>query len=418
MSIINTVLGNPIPAIVIAFLALTFSIATFAGCDYARLTFGAINDNTEIFPNDEFFGLGLFRHEDFSNNKNTRSWEHSSECYDYTTLDTLMFRDSNIKRAGVMFIPAIVFSALTLFSVLSMKYRGVLSKFMMIATVTMAIVSAILQILVFGIMLDESGDSVCNVARYGADIDDKPAWYVKFPAATYPYVSYMRFMQGCELGSTAKIALAGIIFQILVALFTLLHSLCATDEDTSGVSSVPMVSEIPRFEPVAKSKSIDEEAQDQTIEGSHEHIGPLARSAPEPIIDDKFDDDNISYDNGIDDENQVEDDLSLAEQEEPAAAPDENQAEDDLSLAEQEEPAAAPEVEADIDVEETETDAAPGVPTPTPLEAPALTSAEVEVETFTEDVVPAPIEVPSTPSARPVSITPTGTAKVLDSGTF
>jgi hypothetical protein len=384
----------------VCFIHFISPISSFVpASDYARLTFGAINDNAEYFPNDEFFGLGLFRHQDFSTNKSSRMWEYSSECYNYSTLDTLMFRESNIKRAGVMFIAAIVFSALTLFSVLFMKYRGVLSKFMMISTVIMAIVSATLQILVFGIMLDESGDSVCDVAHYGADIDDQAAWYVQFPAAIYPYVSYMRFMQGCELGSTAKIALAGIIFQILVALFTLLHSLCATDEDTSAVSSVPMVSETPQSQSLAINKSYDEEAQDQTIEGSNEHIGPLARSAPEPIIDDKFDDDNISYDNGIDDEQQVEDDLSLAENEENDVAPV---------------------VEIEIDVEEAETDVAtaPKVPTPrrTPLEAPALTAAEVEVETFTDDDVPTPIEVE--PSARPATISPTGSAKVLDSGTF
>jgi len=333
-----------------------------------------------------------------------------------------MFRDSNIKGAGVIFIPAIVFSALTMFAVLAMKYRGVLSKFLMILIVTMSIVSAILQIVVFVIMRDESGDAVCNVDRYSADIGDQWAWYIRYPSATYPYVSYMRFMQGCELGPTAKIALAGIIFQALVAVFTILHSLCATDEDTSGVSSVPMVSEIPRVAPVATNKIIDEEAQDQTIEGSHEHIGPLARSAPEPIIDDKFDDDNISYDNGIDDEIQVEDDLSLGH-EEPAVVPE---VEEEPAVVPEvaakidvEEVEVAPEVDAEIAVEEVETDVAiaPGVPT-TPLEAPAVASAEVDVETFTEDLVPAPIEVPSEPSVRPAAITPTASAKVLDSGTF
>jgi hypothetical protein len=175
--------------------------------DYVRLTFGAANDNPDIFPNDEYFGLGLFRHQDFSSNKTASTWEHSGSCYDFTDLDTEMFRSSNVKTAGNLFIPALVLSAVSLLSVLAMKCKGVQSSCMMVFTILATTTSAILQIVVFTVMFRASGRNVCSIDRYAANIDDQWAWYIDYPSPLFPYVAYMRFMQGCDLRSTAKIAI-------------------------------------------------------------------------------------------------------------------------------------------------------------------------------------------------------------------
>ena len=415
-----------------------------------RLTFGAINDNPDIFPNDEYFGLGLFRHQDFANNKTTSTWDHPGTCYDFTDLDTEMFRSTNVKTAGHLFIPALVLSAVSLFTVLAIKYKSVQSKKMMAFTILATVVSAILQVVVFGVMFHASGNDVCSIDRYAANIDDQWAWYIDYPSPLFPYVAYMRFMQGCDLGSTAKIAIAAIFFQFLVSVLALANWVFATDEDTSEVSSVPIVSEIPPVKPVRTRKIFDEEAQDQTIEGSYENnpLGPLALSAPEPILDDKFNDDNISYDIDLEDEIKAEDDLSLAGREEPVPTvveavlfvEPEVEVEDATNTVEAEDfiddavPAvedttgnveaeeftgdAVPEVEDGtgiVEAEEFTDDAVPEVvdatevPAPSPEHLTIAENVEVELEEFAEDDIP---EEAARPTA---SVTP---VKVHGSGTF
>jgi hypothetical protein len=357
--------------------------------DYVRLTFGAANDNPDIFPNDEYFGLGLFRHQDFSSNKTASTWEHSGSCYDFTDLDTEMFRSSNVKTAGNLFIPALVLSAVSLLSVLAMKCKGVQSSCMMVFTILATTISAILQIVVFTVMFRASGRNVCSIDRYAANIDDQWAWYIDYPSPLFPYVAYMRFMQGCDLGSTAKIAITAIVFQVIVSVLTLANWVFATDEDTSEVSSVPIVSEIPPVKPVQTRKVFDEEAQDQTIESASENnpIDPLL-SASESITSDKFNDDNISYDNGLEDEIQAADDLSMAAHEEPIPVVVE---------------ASFP-IEPEVEVASAE---AEGKEVSEVLTGgPPPKTVNVEVEEFNDDDVH---EEPASPAAS---------VKVLDSGTF
>jgi hypothetical protein len=291
-----------------------------------RLKFGAINDNAFIFPNDEWFGLGLFRHQDFVTGKTASTWEHSSTCYDYSELDAEMFRSTNVKTAGNTFIAALVFSVLTLVSVLVMKYWQIQSKAMWMGTAFVSFISAILQVVAFTKMMDSSGRSVCSIDRYAADIDGMWSWYVDYPSAIFPYVAYARFFQSCEIGSTGKAAIAGMFLQFVVSVLYVLHYFVANCGNKKRKFSIPIVSEVPNGVNAASQKDIDEEAQDHTIEGSYENnqLGPLAHSAPKVVPEDNFNDDNISYVNGIEDEIRAEDDLSMDANYEPPFAQQED----------------------------------------------------------------------------------------------
>jgi hypothetical protein len=270
-----------------------------------------------------------------------------------------MFRSTNVKTAGNLFIAGLVFSAVTLVIALIMKYWEIQSKRIWMGTALVSAMSAVLQITVLTTMIDSKGRSVCSVDRYAADIDGTWSWYVDYPSALFPYLAYIRFFQSCELGSTGKTAIAGIFFQIVVAVLYILNSFFASCEHTKRNFSIPIVSEVPREDSLAFKKDVDEEAQDQTIEGSYEnnpyaplpHAGPepvsednfnddivtntalkkdvdeealehtfkgsYAVSAPGSVPEDNFNDDNISYVNGIEDEIRVEDDLSMDANYEP-----------------------------------------------------------------------------------------------------
>jgi len=319
MRVVKKILLNPITTLLLPFLALVLGIVSFIGCDFVRLQFGAINENSFIFPNDEWFGLGLVRHQDFATGKTASTWEHSSTCYDYSELDGEMFRSTNVKTASNTFIAALVFSAITMILVLVMTYRGLQSKSFWLGATIISFLSGVLQIVALTTMMDSNGRSVCSIERYADDVGGMWAWYVDYPSAIFPHLAYIRFFQSCELGSTGRTAIAGIFFQIAAAVLYILNYLLAYCDNSQRNLSIPIVSEVPREGKMVSKEDFDEEAQDHTIEGSYENnqFGPLAISAPQPVPGDTFNDDNISYVNGIEDEIRVEDDLSMDANDEP-----------------------------------------------------------------------------------------------------
>jgi hypothetical protein len=335
--------GSVIPTVSFSLAALILSIFCFTGCDFIRLTFGA-EDKELYFPNDEYFGLGLFRHQDFSTNKSALSWQHDSTCYDYTEFEEGIFHDSNVKTASLMFIISVALSAATLLALLILQFRGNgIQRFSIMAiTALMSSSAAILQELVFFDMFKASGDAVCNDELYGAAKDgDVEAWLLSYPAKDYPNLAYMRFFSNCKIGTTGKIAMAGFIAQFIATLLIVMNHFFAPDEITSSSpkgnklneASAPPVSKGDEEEssglgyennPTPQSppdkEFIDESPSSFTKEIAPESdvgyannpLGPLAQAAPQSSPDEEFIDD-ISYDHTDKEDNiMFEDDLSMA----------------------------------------------------------------------------------------------------------
>ena len=271
--------------------------------DYVKLTFASVNNSPIYFQNDEHFGLGLFRHQDFASNKSGTSWDHSSECYDYSELDSEIFHSTNLKSASVLFVTALILSAATLFFLLALKYKGgVQNQAVILFTVLMSAVSAALQILVFSYAVQSQGNAVCSTERYSGDVDGVPGWYVDYPVSEYPNLAYMRFFSGCELGSTGKLAITGFVLQLVATFWAFFNSCYDTDADTTMVSQIPVSRKLP----------VDEESPEEAVAfETNPKLGYVARSPRKPVADDKFADD-MSFDRDVEDEINGTDDVSLA----------------------------------------------------------------------------------------------------------
>lgn len=315
-------------------MAVNFGIVSWFGCDYVRLTFAPLNDNPNIFPNDEWFGLGLFRHQDFSTGKSVRKWEHDATCYGYTNLDNQMFKHSNLLTASHLFTAGLILSfvafAVLLLVICKEKYPWSI----MIVVVSLSISSTALQGLVFHYLYKKQGeDDVCSWDRYGADVDGVRAWYVDWDAANYPSVSYMAYFDKCEMGSTGKIAIAGLAMQAIACLWSILNYFCYAPVNRNVAMEMGYPSDL-NLSPGVKgttakgtpdTKSPDEESPHH----DDDHLGPVSRCAPAPGEEDdvsfnmmdisgedlsqRFDDveDNISYGGADESVQREDDDLSL-----------------------------------------------------------------------------------------------------------
>ncbi len=234
----------------------------FYRSEYVKLHFGPINDLGIYFQNDEYFGLGLFRHQDFNTNKNSRIWEHDATCYDYTEMGSEMFRSTNLKSASTSILAAVVFSAATLLVLLSLKYKGAQSKSMSITATVLSVLAFIFQLVTFMTATKSSADAVCSTDIYF------DGWYEKYPPYEYPDMKYMKFFENCTLGSTGKVALAGIIVQAFATLFILCTTFTEVEADDELVVLIPPVSRgLSTSKMVAEKMVVDEEAPDATLEG-------------------------------------------------------------------------------------------------------------------------------------------------------
>lgn len=335
MGAASLIFGNAAVAILLSFLALNFTIVSFIGCEYVKLHFGPVNDLGIYFQNDEYFGLGLFRHQDFNTNKNSRIWEHDATCYDYTEIGSEMFRSTNLKSASNSFLVAVVFSAATLLVLLSLKYKGAQSKSMSITATVFSVLAFIFQLVTFMTATKSSADAVCSTDIYF------DGWYEKYPPYEYPDVKYMKFFENCTLGSTGKVALAGIIVQAFATLFILCTTFTEAEADDELVVLIPPVSRgLSTSKMVAEKMVADEEAPDATLPGDERSdersfvtnpspraleplepeppLAPVTSPEPEPQapVPEKFEDD-ISF-AGEKEAEPVDDDLSV-EAEIPAA---------------------------------------------------------------------------------------------------
>lgn len=234
MSLGNTLFGNAVVPAVFSFLSLNLGIASFLGCDYVRMNFGPINDTTKLFPNDEWFGLGLFRMQDYSTNKSSLVWEHENTCYDYDDAGKEMFASNTIKNAGNLFVTSVILSAVALIALLASVYKGGASKSAIVISAIAAGISAILQAVIFSMIFSGVGDDVCSKSRYDT-------WYDDYPSVDYPKINYVRFFTECTLGTTGKLAVAGFVFQFIAALFAALNYKFATSADHTIVSAIPPV---------------------------------------------------------------------------------------------------------------------------------------------------------------------------------
>lgn len=270
-----SLLSSGIVPVLLSFLAMNFSIVGLIGCDYVRLNFGPINDRGIYFNNDEFFGLGLFRHEDFDTNKNSRIWEHDGTCYDYDDLDTEMFRSSNLSGAAKTFLPGVIFSAITLLILLSLKYKGSASKVMTVAALATSALSLIFQGVAHADAMKKQNNAICDPEDYGDE------WYERFPFHEYPDVSYMKFFEKCTLGSTGKMVVTGILLQAITFLFIGVNGFCCSPkrEDEAIVSATPRV--------MTKKLVDDEEnqnaAQDERSADATFATNPSPKSALAPV---------------------------------------------------------------------------------------------------------------------------------------
>jgi len=237
MGLVMSLLSSGIIPVLLSFLAMNFSIVGLIGCDYVRLNFGPINERGIYFNNEEFFGLGLFRHEDFDTNKNSRIWEHDGTCYDYDDLDTEMFRASNLSGAAKTFLPGVIFSAITLLILLSLKYKGSASKVMTIAALITSALSLTFQAVAHVDATKKQNNAICDPEDYGDE------WYERFPLYEYPDVSYMKFFEKCTLGSTGKMVVTGILLQAATFLFIGANGFCCSPkaEEEAIVSATPRV---------------------------------------------------------------------------------------------------------------------------------------------------------------------------------
>ncbi|GFH56311.1 predicted protein [Chaetoceros tenuissimus] len=333
--LMKSILGSQVATALFSFLALNFGIVSWFGCDYIRLTFAPLNSNPEIFPNDEWFGLGLFRHQDFSTGKSVRKWEHDATCFGYTNLDNQMFKHSNVSTASHLFTAALILSFVAFAILLLVIYREKYPFMIMLVVVLLSLSSTVLQGLVFHYLYRKHGDDdVCSWDRYGADVDGIRAWYVEWDAANYPSVSYMAYFDKCEIGSTGKIAIAGLAMQAIACLWSILNYFCYAPVNrniamemgypTSDLHLSPGVKGIVIAKGTPETKSPDEESPDHD-----DHLGPVSRCAPAPGEEDdvsfnmmdisgedlshRFDDveDNISYGGADESVQREDDDLSL-----------------------------------------------------------------------------------------------------------
>lgn len=291
----------------------------FACSDYVRLTFGE-DDKPLYFPNDEYFGIGLFRHQDFATNKTALTWEHDTKCYDYTEFEEGMFRDSNVKTASVLFMISMVLSAITLLALIVLKWTGRdFESFGMMCLVAMISTgAAILQEITCFDMLKKNGNAICNVNLYGPDTNGNEAWLVSYPADEFPNVAYMRFFQRCTFGNTGIIAIAGFVAQFATCLLVVANHFLFDDADVE-IETTDQSKR--REESIAgdlessKEEEYEESCTAANISYNTNPLGPLARAAPQSAVADESFVDDISFDQTKDDaEDQVmfEDDLSMA----------------------------------------------------------------------------------------------------------
>lgn len=312
MSFAESLLGNVIPTILWSFIAMNFSFISFFGCDFVRLTFGAAGDET-LFPNDEWFGLGLLRHQDFATNKTTTVWEHSSQCRSYTEFEKDMFLSTSMKLAQDLFIPGLALSAITVVLLLIFKFIPSKPKVFLILTFVTSTVSAILQYVTYLGATATKGDAVCSYERYGANVNGLAAWYVDYDPAQFPEYAYMRYFQGCELGVHGKIAFAAFVMQFSASYLMTLNLCFGTGKEApkeeDGAAASPL-------KPIVKGTTDEEAPPAQADETEYENnpVSPPLSPSPGPEnASEKFADD-LSYDKDIEDEIRVEDDLSLAQE--------------------------------------------------------------------------------------------------------
>lgn len=275
MGLVMSLLSSGIIPVLLSFLAMNFSIVGLIGCDYVRLNFGPINDRGIYFNNEEFFGLGLFRHEDFDTNKNSRIWEHDGTCYDYDDLDTEMFRASNLSGAAKTFLPGVIFSAITLLILLSLKYKGSASKVITIAALFTSALTLIFQGVAHADAMKKQDNAICDPEDYGDE------WYERFPLHEYPDVSYMKFFEKCTLGSTGKMVVTGILLQAVTFLFIGANGFCCSPK----AEEEAMVSATPR---VMTKKLVDDEENQNTIQDERSAdatfaTNPSPKSALAPV---------------------------------------------------------------------------------------------------------------------------------------
>mmetsp|Transcript_18825 Transcript_18825/g.27506 ORF Transcript_18825/g.27506 Transcript_18825/m.27506 type:complete len:315 (+) Transcript_18825:148-1092(+) len=289
MSLGNTLFGNAAIPALFSFLSLNLGIASFIGCDFVRLNFGPINDTKYLFPNDEWFGLGLFRMQDYSTNKSSLVWEHSNTCYDYDDISKDMFASDSVESASRLFMPSVILSAVALIALLASVYKGGASKGAILISAVAAIIAAILQAVTFSMFFRGVGDDVCSKDHY-------ETWYEQYPSVDYPKTNYVRFFSECTLGTTGKIAVAGFAFQFAAAIFAAMNYKFATPADHTIVSAIPAI------EPMLKGQGLDYEEHGN--ERSFEVNPPVKRPAGE---------DDLSYVNDIEDSVARDEDLSLAE---------------------------------------------------------------------------------------------------------
>lgn len=321
--LVGSYLNGSTLTIILSFLAFTFSIVSLVGCEYVKLHFGVTNDRGIYFQNDEWFGLGLFRHQDFSTNKNSHIWEHDKTCYDYNTMEVDMFRSTNLSTAIKLHTATVIFSSAVLLVLLSLKNKRGRGGSSTVVALPISLISSILMTLSFYEALKSHGTAVCSNDNYSS------VWYIDYPPTEYPDVSYMKFFQKCTLGSTGKIALTGIFFQALTTLFCSINVLYGT-----MVSKVKPIVKIPSSkgpdnDNISNVQIQDEEARNMDFNNE----GDLTSSSPsEDILQsaaflhstgESFESQSLQP---IDEDMEEEEDLSFAEE-------DDSRGDDDLSMA-------------------------------------------------------------------------------------
>ncbi len=297
---------------------LVLSVLSAIGCDYVRLTFIAEDKPFYFADGEEHFGLGVFRHQDFSTDKSVVNWEHSSKCYNYGELAKEMFRDSNLKMASIYLIVALVLSAITLLVVIFAKWSGKGYGFWTCSlTSGICLASAVFQELAFLEIFDIGENSICSSNRYGPSQNGMDAWLIDYPAEDYPEVAYMRFFEKCKPGNEGKMAIAGLAAQLAAAIFISLNYYFASETVITNKENNVAKRDV-FFEdsgsPDGDFENVNTAPTTPARGIDINSLGPLARAAPsgreEAFVDD------ISYDEPketFEDEINAEDDLSMTQ---------------------------------------------------------------------------------------------------------